>query len=520
MLKPFYFDRSANIVETGFGKVRGAQYDGMYVFKGIPYAEAERFHAPHPPKKWDNVHDSTVYGCVSPLLHFMPPRGDHLLIPHQYWVQGENCQNLNVWTGSINSDVRKPVLVWIHGGGFSDGSSIEAPFYNGLNFAKHNDCVFVSLNHRLNIFGYLDVSSFGEEYYNSGNNGMLDIIEALKWVRDNIAKFGGDPDNVTIMGQSGGGGKVSTLLSMPAADGLYHKAVIMSGIMTMHDAEVLEEPRELVEAMMKFLGCTDFKEMEKLPFTELARAYWTLSPEFRRQGKSVGCMPYRNGEFTGNPFHVGFRRETINVPLLIGSVFGEGYAFGNKGIRRDTITEEEGRQIIVDKVGAEEADRLIALFKAAYPNRNPADILFCDTVFRYATSRYARLRAEAGGKVWVYMYALDSSIDGGRCPWHSIDIPLIFDNADTAPASVNVEYTEKTQELMVSSLGRYLWTGDPHLGGDSDWKPVTADEETTMILEAGAPRIGVNYDRELMQALIRDADALGKSNGFDPSTDY
>ena len=242
MLKPFYFDRADNIVETCFGKVRGAQYDGMYVFKGIPYAEAERFHAPHAPKKWNNIYDCTVYGCVSPLLHFMPPRGDHLLIPHQYWVQGENCQNLNVWTGSINSDVRKPVLVWIHGGGFSDGSSIEAPFYNGLNFAKHNDCVFVSLNHRLNIFGYLDVSSYGEEYYNSGNNGQMDLIEALKWVRDNIGKFGGDPDNVTIMGQSGGGGKVSTLLSMPAADGLYHKAVIMSGILSLHDAEVLDEP--------------------------------------------------------------------------------------------------------------------------------------------------------------------------------------------------------------------------------------------------------------------------------------
>ena len=191
MLKPFVFDRDKNIVETVYGKVRGFQYDGIYVFEGIPYAEAERFHAPHPPKKWEKVHDCSVYGCVSPLLHFTPPSGDHLLIPHRYWVQGENCQNLNVWTASINSDERKPVLVWIHGGGFSDGSSIEAPFYDGLNFARHNDCVFVSINHRLNIFGYLDVSSYGKEYYNSGNNGQLDIIEALKWVRDNIGKFGG-----------------------------------------------------------------------------------------------------------------------------------------------------------------------------------------------------------------------------------------------------------------------------------------------------------------------------------------
>ena len=169
MLKEFKFDRDENVVETGFGKVRGYQFDGMYVFKGIPYAEAERFHVPHAPKKWDKVLDCSIYGCVSPLLHFNPPTGDHLLIPRQYWVQGENCQNLNLWTESINSDVKKPVLVWIHGGGFSDGSSIEAPFYNGFNFARHNDCVFVSVNHRLNIFGYMDVSSYGEEYYNSGN---------------------------------------------------------------------------------------------------------------------------------------------------------------------------------------------------------------------------------------------------------------------------------------------------------------------------------------------------------------
>ena len=519
MLKPFYFDRADNIVETCFGKVRGAKYDGMYVFKGIPYAEAERFHAPHAPKKWNNIYDCTVYGCVSPLLHFMPPRGDHLLIPHQYWVQGENCQNLNVWTGSINSDVRKPVLVWIHGGGFSDGSSIEAPFYNGLNFAKHNDCVFVSLNHRLNIFGYLDVSSYGEEYYNSGNNGQMDLIEALKWVRDNIGKFGGDPDNVTIMGQSGGGGKVSTLLSMPAADGLYHKAVIMSGILSLHDAEVLDEPRECVEAMMRFLGCKDIKELEKVPFTALAYAYWTLSPELRKQGKCVGCLPYRNGEFVGNPFHVGFRQETIHIPLVIGSVFGEGNSFVNRGIRRDSITEEEGKKLIVDKVGEDEANRLIKLFKEAYPKRNPADILFCDATFREPTSRYAKQRAAEGGKVWTYMYALDSSIDSTRTPWHSIDIPLIFDNADTAPASVNREHTEEIQKIMVESLGQFMRTGDPNLPEGLRWDPVTEDRECTMIYEE-KPRTAVNFDRALMPELIKNAAALGNGAGFNPSTDY
>lgn len=519
MLKDFRFDRDENIVETAAGKVRGYQFDGMYVFKGVPYAEAERFHAPHPPKKWDYVKDCSIYGCVSPLLHFTPPSGDHLLIPRQYWVQGENCQNLNVWTESINSDVKKPVLMWIHGGGFSDGSSIEAPFYNGFNFVRHNDCVFVSINHRLNIFGYMDVSSYGEEYYNSGNNGMMDIVEALKWVRDNISKFGGDPDNVTIMGQSGGGGKVSTLLSMPAADGLYHKAVLMSGITTLHDAEVLEEPKELVEAMMKFLGCETIKDLEKVPFFDLAYAFREVSPEIRKMGKSTGCMPYRNGEFTGNPFHVGFRKETINVPLVIGTALGEGLAFVNRGIKRDALTEEEGRQIIVDMLGEEDADELISAFKKAYPDRNPVDILFVDNCFRLPTTKYAMMRAKDGGKVWTYMYALDSTMDGGRVPWHSIDIPLMFNNADSAPAVWNKNYTEQAQEMITTSLGAFCHTGDPNTKDLCGWDTVTADSVPTMIMEEGGPRLGVDYDKELLPLLVKYADKLGNAGGFSFATD-
>ena len=305
---------------------------------------------------------------------------------------------------------------------------------------------------------------------------------------------------------------------MPAADGLYHKAVIMSGILSLHDAEVLEEPKECVQAMMEYLHCETIKDLEKVPFTALAYAYRQVAPSLARQGKSTGCMPYRNGEFTGNPFHVGFRKETIDIPLVIGTTFGEGNSFANKGIRRDTITEEEGRQIIVDKLGEEDADRLISLFKEAYPTRNPVDLLFCDCTFREPTSRYARQRAMDGGKVWVYLYALDSSIDGGRTPWHSSDIPLIFDNAETAPAVINKDYTEKAQEIMVSSLGHFLHTGDPCTDPKHGWEPVTADRECTMIMEE-KPRLGVNFDKELQQELLKDAERLGKGGGFSFATD-
>jgi len=518
LIQSFVYDRSENIVDTSFGKVRGVRDNGMYIFKGIPYAAAERFHAPHPPEKWSGVKDCSVYGCVSPLLHFNPPGGDQFLVPSQYWVQGENCQNLNVWTQSINSAERKPVMVWIHGGGFSDGSSIAATVYDGYNFARHNDCVFVSINHRLNIFGYLDVSSYGSEYYNSGNNGQLDIIESLKWVRDNIAGFGGDPGNVTIMGHSGGGGKVSTLLSMHAADGLYHKAIILSGILSLHDAEVLEEPKECVAAMMDFLGCETIKDMEKVPFTALAYAYSQVRPAIEKEGKCTGCMPYRNGEFTGNPFHVGFRTETIGIPLLIGSVFGEGHSFLNKGVRRDTITAEEGRRLITDRLGEDDGDRLISFFSKAYPDRNPADLLFCDSAFREATSRYARLRAQSGGKVWTYMYALDSSIDGGRPAWHGCDLAVVFGNADMAPACFNAEHSYEVQETVLDCIGSFMRTGDPNTASTEGWEPVTAEHEHTLVIEA-SPRIGVDYDRDLQAELLKDEERLGKGGGFSFDTD-
>jgi para-nitrobenzyl esterase len=175
--------------------------------------------------------------------------------------------------------------------------------------------------------------------------------------------------------------------------------------------------------------------------------------------------------------------------------------------------------MIVEKVGNEAADRLISLFKDAYPNRNPADILFCDATFREPTSRYARQRAADGGKVWTYMYALDSSIDSSRTPWHSIDIPLIFDNADTAPASVNREHTEEIQKIMVESLGQFMRTGDPNLTDSLCWNPVTKDDEWTMIYEE-KPRTALNYDRALMPELIKYAKELGNGFGFNPNTDY
>lgn len=231
MAKQFLCSLDAPIVETVSGKVRGFQVDGTYTFHGIPYAKAKRFQMPEPFPSWKDrgVYDAHSYGFVCPMLDRETAWGE-ICVPHRYWPKDENCQYLNVWTQSLDETAKRPVMVWFHGGGFSAGSSIEQIAYDGENLSKFGDVVVVTVNHRLNILGYLDLSPYGEKYWNSGNVGNADLVASLQWVHDNIARFGGDPENVTIFGQSGGGGKVTSLMQTPAADGLFHKAIIMSGI--------------------------------------------------------------------------------------------------------------------------------------------------------------------------------------------------------------------------------------------------------------------------------------------------
>ncbi len=492
-------------VSTSFGRIRGYYYEGNYIFKGIPYARADRFHAPTEDLKWEGVRDATCYGYVSPLIHYEGPANE-LMIPHRYWIENENCQNLNIWSTDIDPEAKKPVFVWIHGGGFSDGSSIEAPFYDGSSLTKSADCVFVSINHRLNIFGYLDLSDFGSEYCNSGNNGMLDLISALRWIRNNIAAFGGDPGNVTICGQSGGGGKVTALLQMPAADGLYHRAIIMSGEVALHDGEITTSTRACVEAMMEHLGIADVHDMETVSRHALIDAYNAVSPTVAARGLSIGCMPTRNADFLGNPLRVGWRRESL-VPLIIGSVLGEFSCFDGKGIRKDRMTEEEGRQRIIGLLGEQDAAEIIAAFKKAYPYRNPVDILFTDWLFRKPTAEHARLRALAGGQVYTYLFEVDFPLEGGKTPWHSSDIPFVMHNTECTVSENSVK-SRYIQDRISAHLSAFMRTGDPNAGPVKSWKPVTGDCESTLVIGDDF-RVAENFDREYIALSERFADRLG-----------
>ena len=216
------------VANTPLGQLRGVKTEDAYIFRGIKYANARRFHMPEPVESWNGIRDAIIYGFVCPEITTPVPH-DQFTVPHVFYPQHEDCQYLNIWTQSLDSQAKRPVMVWLHGGGYSTGSGIEHYAYDGEELSRHQNVVVVTLNHRLNVLGYLDLSAYDEEYAQSGNVGMADIVEALRWVKNNIAAFGGDPENVTVFGQSGGGGKVTTLLQMPSADGLYHRAIMRTG---------------------------------------------------------------------------------------------------------------------------------------------------------------------------------------------------------------------------------------------------------------------------------------------------
>lgn len=498
MEKKFVYNEDTALVETRSGKVRGCLYDDIYIFKGIPYAKAKRFHAPEPVEPWDDVFQATSYGYVCPLLELPKPNGE-LLVPHRYWVMNEDCQNLNIWTPGLDKE-KRPVMVWFHGGGFTDGSSIEQIAYEGGNMCKLGQVVVVSVNHRLNVLGYCDLSPFGEEYANSGNAGTDDLIAALKWVHDNIEGFGGDPENVVIFGQSGGGAKVTTLLQTPAADGLYAKGINMSGVISAPDImDGRGSGERLGHALMEELKIDDVKNLETVPYEALAAAYKKIKPILEKEGEYVGCAPYVNAFYKGEPVRNGFRKETEHVPLMVGSVFGEFGSFVPTPYNRSRLTKEEGVRIVEQEIG-EEAKELVGLFHKAYPERNPVDIMTMDFLFRLPEIDYIKARSRCSGKVWSYLFNLDMNLDGGRTPWHCADIPYFFHNTQFAPYTQEAGVTERVEKLIFDSVMAFAKTGNPENPEVPKWKPCTPEKEFTLVIGKETD-IRENFDHELIPVL-------------------
>lgn len=502
MQNTFLFDEMPP-VQTTAGLVKGYQYNGLSIFKGIPYAQAARFQMPQPVTPWDGVRDATSYGFVCPLLTQDTPSAE-LMVPHRYWPQDENCQNLNIWTPSTDPAAHRPVMVWLHGGGYTAGSSIEQDAYDGANMCRHGDVVVVSVNHRLNILGYLDMSPFGEKYANSANAGHADLVAALRWVRDNITAFGGDAENVTIFGQSGGGMKVTGLMQIPEADGLFHKGIVMSGV---QDGTLLPllpgDGRAIVEAMLAALGIPqgEVERLEAVPYHDLAQAYNSVNMAIAMQGHYVGGVPMPNEYYLGEPLLTGFTDHAKTIPLMIGTVYGE-FAFGTLPFNKAELSRAQMLDILRAQY-AERTEEAAALFEAAYPSKKLVDLLTLDRVFRAPSKRLARQLAE-GGQACAYLYnfTLDFPIQQGKPAWHCSDIPFFFHNTDRVEICGIPGVAQPLEEILFGAVMRFARTGNP--GADAlSWPPVTTMREPTMIFDRECG-IREDYDDALL-ALIEEA---------------
>ncbi len=498
MAKKFVCSKTEPIVTTKAGKLRGYIIDGTYTFHGIKYADAKRFQMPTEVEPWEGVKDALSYGYVCPMLSQDVPQGE-IMVPHRHWPKDENCQYLNIWTQSINKDANKPVMVWLHGGGFTAGSSIEQVSYDGENMSKNGDVVVVTLNHRLNILGYMDLSPFGEKYKNSANAGNADLVAALKWVRDNISNFGGDPNNVTIFGQSGGGMKVWTLMQTPSADGLFHRGVIQSGLIDGFLDCKNNDGTNIVNAMLKELGYKegDVEKLETVPYELMAAAYIKVCPELARKGEYVGCNPIPNEFYVGDPRVVGFTEHAKTIPVLIGTVMCE-FAFGPGIANKYELSQAQMKQMVEQRYG-EASNELIDLFMKAYPEKNLTDLLVLDSLFRSPTIDFIKKKAQhKEAPTYSYMFTFEFPFDDGKPAWHCSEIPFVFHNTDKVLVCNKPGVSDKLEDQMLGAWVNFARYGNPNLPALPEWPACEMGDEATMIFDEECI-IKHNYDHELIE---------------------
>lgn len=503
---------SVAVAQTANGKVAGYIQDGVTIFKGIPYAKANRFEAPVQADSWEGIRSCRQYGPVSPQGARSGWANDEIAFAFNWndGVQGEDCLRLNVWTPALDSR-KRPVMVWLHGGGYSAGSGQELPSYDGTSLAFAEDVVVVSINHRLNVLGFLDLSAYGEKYAKSANAGLLDIVASLKWVRDNIAAFGGDPSNVTIFGQSGGGGKVTTLLATPCAKGLFHKAIVQSGSMlrTMES----KYSRKIGIATVRNLGldASSIDKISEVPYGELLaageKAIAQVKAEADRDGVAsfiFGWAPTVDGAvLPSQPFDPQAPAISAEIPMIIGTTRHEFSmttyvpALRNAG-REEVIGILKGRY-------GEGTERFLELFAKAYPGSKPADMLDADFVFRPGAIEQAlRKSLQGAAPVYMYMFNWESPVlDGILRSTHCMEIPFVFNNADRHASMTG----GGAQAMELASKMSHCWAefarcGKPSAEGLPEWEPFEAEKRAVMFFD-NTCKMSYSHDKELMDFIRR-----------------
>ncbi|MDO4163109.1 MAG: carboxylesterase/lipase family protein [Bacteroides sp.] len=500
------------VVTTESGRVSGYQADGIYIYKGIPYAKAERFMPPVAPDEWEGIRSSRAYGPTCPQGKRMGWYSDEQAFAFN-WDDGypdEDCLRVNVWTPGVGDGKKRPVMVWLHGGGYSAGSGQELPSYDGTNLAKKGDVVVVTLNHRLNVLGFLDLSAYGDKYAKSGNVGLLDLIAALQWVNHNIASFGGDAQNVTIFGQSGGGGKVSTLLAIPAAKGLFQKAIVQSGSML----RTMEQKysRRIGSAVMEELGlkASQIDQLQKLPYEQLLaagdKAVARVRAEADKEGVSsfiFGWAPTVDGDvLPAQPFDPQAPAQSKDIPMLIGTTQHEFTTTAYVPALRN-VTEEKAVEGLQKKYG-NRTDEFLQAFKKAYPNYQPKDLIDMDFIFRPGAVAQAKLKAAQGGApVYMYLFAWESPVlDGMFRSTHCMEIPFVFNNVVRhASMTGGGEAARALGDKVSDAWLNFARTGNPNVEGLPMWEPYTVEQGATMFFNDTC-EVKYNHDKELLDIVL------------------
>ena len=483
--KRFICTEDYPIVETPKGKIHGYVDNDIFCFHGIDYGRAKRFHAPEPVPAWEGVKRAHDYGCGCPeMTYSREGKKDplELIIPQRVWNMSEDVLNLNIWTRSITPGVKKPVMVWFHGGGFAAGSATHLYSYEGYAMAELYDVVLVTVNHRLNMLGFLDLSMFGEDYQYSANHGVMDLVLALQWVRENIACFGGDPDNVTIYGQSGGGGKVCTLMGMPSADGLYHRAIVQSGVFRNNGGPRNPRARELGPRAAEILGLTkeNIREIETMDYNRVAAAVLQALAEQGFTNPGMGpWSPAADGDvFLGSPMEIGFRPEVKDIPVMAGSIVTE-FIPAPAGDKKK-LTDEQKLALLAPRFG-EDAPAVAEAYKEAYPEVDWAYAASADISVRPAVVEFLEKKAAQGGaNAYAYIVTFEQPYLGGFMLGHNTDLHFMFHNALNVEGMVIEGVTERLQDEMAGAWAAFAWNGDPnHEKLTEEWKPFTAENRET-----------------------------------------
>ena len=486
------------VVRTESGLVQGINQEGTTGFLGIPYAKVERFMPPKPVDKWKGVRVCDHWG-----LQAMQNTWGRKLSEAE---MSEQCCVLNVWTNSTLNTPHsslKPVMVWLHGGGFDSGTSAWNP---GMQLAK-KDVVVVSVNHRLNILGFLDLSAVSDKYKYSGNVGMLDVVQALQWVQKNIRQFGGDPTNVTVFGESGGGGKVGTLLCMPQAKGLFHKAIIMSG--TILNVNTKQMTEELGQAVLKELNidAKHIEDINRIPYDTLYAAgqrAMAASIGTRKPGTPMmwGFGPTPDGEtLLQQPFQPGFASISDDIPILIGTTFNE-----LQRLRYDQpMAQDEARRELFRTFGFD-ANSYLKAFAEAYPDHTPQDLLSIDWLFRPKTiitadavtahrSSLLPLTSHPA-PLYMYMFTWRSPVNKGSVHGHELKFCFntLHHSANELPQPTEADL--RLADTMSSVWAQFAHNGNPNINGLPEWQPYTKENGELMVFDHQCV-VRHNHDRRL-----------------------